>query len=129
VDEPIWISEALALAIHDRQIAEHGGESGIRDRTGLAAALGRLRNLFAYEREASDLARLAAAYLFGFVQNHPFVDGNKRVGLVVCGTFLRLNGTRLAAPLSEFYAAVLAVAKGELREDELAEWVRSHAGN
>ena len=124
MDEPKWIGEALARAIHDRQIAEHGGEAGLRDQNALAAALGRPRNLFAYESERCDLARLAAAYLYGIEQNYPFVDGNKRVGLVLSGVFLRLNGARLVAPLPDLYAMVLGVASGELGEDAAATWIR-----
>ena len=129
MDEPIWVTEALARTIHDRQIAEHGGESGVRDPNTLAAALGRPRNVLAYEPENCDLARLAAAYQFGVEQNHPFVDGNKRVGLVLCGVFLRLNGCRLDAPLFGLYAMVLAVASGELGEEAVAAWIRARAAD
>jgi death-on-curing protein len=124
--EPTWVDERLALAIHARQIAEHGGDSGLRDANALVSALGRPRNLLAYEPETSDLASLAAAYLFGIAKNHPFVDGNKRTALVVSGVFLRLNGERIQAPLQELYAMVIAVATSELSEDGAAEWIRTH---
>lgn len=128
MNEPIWVSEALARAIHARQIAEHGGDDGIRDADLLTSAFGRPRNLFAYEGESVDLARLAAAYLYGVVQNHPFVDGNKRVGLVVCGLFLRLNGHRLSASLGDLYMLVIGIATGELGEQDAAEWIRQNVG-
>lgn len=124
---PIWVNNALAVAIHDRQLAEHGGELGVRDAVLLQSALAKPRNLFEYELHAVDLPRLAAAYLFGVVNNHPFVDGNKRTGYVVCSVFLRLNGQRLAAPLPELYKMVMAAASGEIDEEEIAQFLRAHS--
>ncbi len=126
MDESIWIGERLALAIHNRQIAEHGGEAGVRDSTLLSSGLNRARNVFAYERESADIARMAAAYLFGIVRNHLFVDGNKRTGLVVCGVFLRLNGHRLAASLEGMYAITMATANAEMDEVQISEWIRRY---
>ena len=125
--EPIWVGEPVALAIHGRQISEHGGDGGIRDEALLSSALAKPRNIFAYSPHEADIARLAAAYLYGIVTNHPFVDGNKRTGLVVCGVFLRLNEHRLTAPLPELYAMVIAAASGEIVEDEIAEFIRAHS--
>ncbi len=123
--EPIWIDERLALAIHRMQIAEHDGDDGVRDHTLLASALARPRNVFAYEPEATDLARLGAEYLFGICRNHPFVDGNKRTAAVVCEAFLNLNGVQLDASDEEFYLTTMAVASGESDAKELSGWIRS----
>ena len=114
------------MAIHGRQISEHGGDGGVRDATLLRSALAKPRNLFEYNPHEADIARLAAAYLYGIVNNHPFIDGNKRTGLVVCGVFLRLNGQRLSAPQSELYAMVMAAASGESDEEEIARFIRGY---
>lgn len=124
--EPIWADEAIALAIHGRQISEHGGDRGVCDTALLSSALAKPRNLFEYSPQEADIPRLAAAYLYGIVNNHPFIDGNKRTGLVVCGVFLRLNGKHLTASLPELYAMVMAVASGEMDEEEIAEFIRTH---
>lgn len=126
MEEPVWISDALALAIHNRQIAEHGGKAGLRDATLLSSGLNRARNIFAFECDTVDIARLAAAYLHGIVRNHPFIDGNKRTGLVLCGVFLRLNGFRLVTPLSDLYTLTLTAATGEISEERMADWIRMH---
>lgn len=125
-EESIWVAESLALAIHGRQMSEHGGVGGVRDATLLRSALANPRNLFEYDPDAADFARLAAAYLYGIVNNHPFIDGNKRTGLVICGVFLRLNGQRLAAPQRELYAIVMAAASGESDEEESARFIRGY---
>ena len=125
--EPIWIRDDLVLAIHRRQLAEHGGGSGIRDQGLLASALARPRNLAAYSDDEPDLAALAASYAYGIVRNHPFVDGNKRVGYVICRTFLELNGRHLDASREEKYRTFLQLAEGRLLEGELAEWLRDHS--
>lgn len=121
--EPAWLDERDALAIHERQLAEHGGGSGVRDEGMLASALSRPRNRFAYG--APDLAELAAAYAFGIARNHPFVDGNKRTAWVVARLFLRLNGAALEFDKPDATRTVLALAAGELGEDELADWFRA----
>ena len=122
--EPVWIDERVALAVHDRQLAEHGGGEGVRDPGALESALARPRNRWAYGE--TDLCRLAAAYAFGIARNHPFVDGNKRTAAVVSETFLVLNGHALEATDAELVVAFLALAAGELSEDELADWFRGH---
>ena len=120
--EPHWILVRAAEAIHKRQIAEHGGIPGIRDRNGLEAALARPRNLFAYGEDAAP-ARLAAAYAFGIAKaNHPFNDGNKRTALVVSLTFLRINGFDLRAPLEERYDKFEGVAAGRVSEGDFSQW-------
>ncbi|HEY7513513.1 MAG TPA: type II toxin-antitoxin system death-on-curing family toxin [Vicinamibacteria bacterium] len=124
--EPVWIRTDVALAIHRRQLEEHGGAGGVRDAGLLASALTRPRNLLAYGDPAPDLAALASAYAFGIARNHPFVDGNKRAAYVICRTFLLLNGHDLSATREEKFATFLGLAKGELSEEELCTWIREH---
>lgn len=126
MDDPIWISVELATAIHQRQLAEHGGIAGVRDPGLLESALARPRQFFAYTDPAPDVAALAASYAFGIARNHPFLDGNKRTAYVVCRTFLLLNGADLTAEKIERYQKFLSLAEGNLSESELAEWLRAH---
>ena len=122
IAEPQWLLRESVLAMHERQLAEHGGGEGIRDSGLLDSALQRPRDNFAYgEPDQSDLA---AAYAFGIARNHPFVDGNKRTALVSCRTFLLINGYELAATREEKYEIFLALAAGELDEVKLAAWLR-----
>ena len=120
--EPNWVLDEAVEAIHNRQLAEHGGAPGVRDPGLLASALARQKNLFAYEGEDSMLPRLAAAYAFGIARNHPFVDGNERTAFVVSLLFLRLNGFTIVATQEERYQAFLALAEGRLDEAELTAW-------
>ena len=122
--EPVWLREDVVRAIHGRQISEHGGAPGVRDDGLLASALARPRNILAYWKKTPDLAALAAAYAFGIARNHPFVDGNKRVALVICRTFLLLNGCDLVAPPAEKYLTIVGVAEGHVSERRLAAWIR-----
>lgn len=122
-----WIKIDRVLAIHSRQIAEHGGSDGLRDRGLLESALARPQNVEAYEPN-SDLARLAASYAFGIVNNHPFIDGNKRTGYVVMETFIVKNGFALRATPADKYVTFLKLAEGSLSEDELAQWIRERLG-
>ena len=122
--EPVWVRDDVVVAIHRRQLAEHGGLEGIRDRGLLASALSRPRNLLAYGSEKPHLAALAAAYAWGIVKDHPFLDGNKRTALVVCRTFLILNGRDVKATQEEKYLTFLRLAEGSLPEHELAAWIR-----
>jgi death on curing protein len=125
IAEPKWLLRDSVLAMHGRQLAEHGGGEGIRDTGLLESALQREPNKFAYGEP--DLFGLAAAYAYGIVRNHPFVDGNKRTALVACRTFLLINGYQLAANGQEKYEIFLALAAGDLSEDALAAWLRDHA--
>ena len=125
-EDPTWVRPEVVLAIHQRQVAEHGGDPGVRDPGLLESALGWPRKLVAYGEQESDLAALAAAYGFGIAGNHPFVDGNKRTALVVCRTFLAINGVDLVAPPEEKYLTFLALAEGRISEPELADWIRLH---
>jgi death on curing protein len=120
--EPQWISARLAVAIHDRQLAEHGGSSGVRDMGLLESAPARPQHAYTYGE--ADLPALAAAYAFGIARNHPFVDGNKRTAYVVCRTFLLINGWDFSDRLEERYAAMIGLAAGEIDEDEFASWLR-----
>jgi len=119
----IWVATQTATAAHAEQIAEHGGGDGVHERL-LDSAMDRPRNLAAYD--TPDAAALAAAYAYGIARNHPFVDGNKRIAAVVSETFLVLNGYRSTASDAELVVAFLALAAGELSEEEMADWFRQH---
>jgi len=124
--EPRWISKKGVLAMHAEQLREHGGLPGIRDENLLDSALARPRNVFAYEENPS-LFRLAASYAFGLAKNHPFVDGNKRIALVVSITFLIAGGWDIDAAKEELYLTFLSLAEGSLSEAGLASWLEAHA--
>ena len=124
MEEPNWINEPFVLAIHERQLAEHGGLDGVRDRGMLQSALAKPRNLLAYGGEEVDLPALAASYAYGIARNHPFLDGNKRSAAVVCEAFLELNGLRLTAANDQMYPQFLALAEGQLTEEALSAWLR-----
>lgn len=117
-----WVSREAALAMHREQLAEHGGGDGVRDPGMFESAMDRPRNLAAYGEP--DVAALAAAYAFGIARNHPFVDGNKRTAAVVSATFVYINGHGIEVGEAEVAATFLALAAGELGEDELAAWFR-----
>jgi death on curing protein len=123
VSDWIWVATDVALAAHREQLAEHGGSNGVRDGRLLDSAMARAPNLSAYGEP--DAASLAATYAFGIARNHPFVDGNKRTAAVVSETFLVLNGYALTATDAEVVVAFLALASGDLSEDELADWFRT----
>jgi death on curing protein len=118
-----WVDRRALLLLHEETLAEHGGLPGLRDPGALDASLARPLHLHAYEPE-SDLARLAAAYAFGIVRNHPFNDGNKRAGFLALGLFLERNGREFVADPVEAIAVILRLAEGKLTELELAEWIR-----
>ena len=120
-----WIDKQVLLLLHDESLAEHGGSSGMRDEGLLDSALARPLNLNAYGKP--DFAALAASYAVGLAKNHPFVDGNKRAAFLALGLFLYMNGYRLTASQPAATVTMLAVAAGEINEDELAEWIRQHA--
>ena len=120
----VWIERTLALAIHERQLAEHGGGSGVRDEALLESALARPQQLFAYGDPPPDLAALAASLAFGLARKHPFVDGNKRTAHVCYRVFLALNDAELIAGADEKYVHMLALAEGSLDEAGFADWLR-----
>ncbi|MGB0514376.1 MAG: type II toxin-antitoxin system death-on-curing family toxin [Wenzhouxiangellaceae bacterium] len=125
--DPVWLPVHVIEAIHERQIAEHGGDSGIRDHGLLESAVARPRHQLSYGGDRIDIPSLAAAYGFGLARNHPFVDGNKRTAYVVMRGFLILNGWELIAPMTERYPAMMALASGQLAEQDLAEWLRRNS--
>lgn len=118
-----WVESQTVHALHKRQILEHGGTNGVRDKGLLLSALARPENLFAYG-EYVDLSALAASYAYEIAKNHPFVDGNKRTALVTAITFLNLNGFDFDAPPAETYIHFLGLAEGTVSEEELANWLR-----
>ena len=119
-----WIDKAILLAVHDRQIAEHGGGQGIRDEGLLESAINRPVNLAGYGQPAA--ADLAAAYAFGIARNHPFVDGNKRTAWVAARLFLMVNAVEIAFDKAEATVMMQQLAAGDLSEDEVARWFRDH---
>lgn len=122
----IWIERPLAIAIHERQLAEHGGGTGVRDESLLDSALARPQQLHSYGDPPPDLADLAASLAFGLARNHPFVDGNKRTAAVTCETFIMLNDAVLDADDLDLYPHYVALAEGSLSEAEFASWLRVH---
>lgn len=123
--EPRWLSRLVVDAIHADQLRQHGGLPGVRDENVLESALARPRQKWAYD-PASDLAMLAAAYAFGLVRNHPYRDGNKRIGFLVLATFLGINGHELDTTDEDVVTTMLALADGSLTEAMLTTWVRDH---
>jgi death-on-curing protein len=123
--EPRWLSRLVVDAVHTDQLREHGGLSGVRDENALESALARPQQRWHYGQEV-DVAALAAAYAFGLVKNHPYRDGNKRIGLLALVTFLGINGFDFDGTDEEVVAAMLMLADGTLSEEQLADWVRSH---
>jgi death-on-curing protein len=124
VAEWIWVRQDVVLALHDEQIAEHSGLSGIRDAALVESALARPLNLAAYGEP--DAADLAAAYAFGLARNHPFADGNKRSAAVVALTFLLLNDVAFEISEAQLVVMTMALAAGDLSEEEVARWFRDH---
>jgi len=122
--EPIWLDSRIAHAIHDRQLAEHGGGAGLRDQGALESAMARPVNQWSYGED--DRMRLAAAYAFGVARNHPFADGNKRTAWILARLFLMANGIEIEFDKVDAINTVLALAAGELSEEELADWFRQH---
>ncbi|MPZ44053.1 MAG: type II toxin-antitoxin system death-on-curing family toxin [Betaproteobacteria bacterium] len=120
----VWLQKDLLLAIHARQVAEHGGSHGIRDEALLESALARPQQRAAYGDPEPDLANLAAALAYGLARNHAFVDGNKRTAHVAYRTFLVLNGADVVAADEEKYVAMMALAEGKHSEREFAAWLR-----
>jgi death-on-curing protein len=126
MNEPKWVSLAVVMAIHEAQLAEHGGSVGIRDQGLLESALARPRQVYAYS-DSPSLCRLASAYAFGIAKNHAFLDGNKRTAWVVCAVFLELNGRRVVASQADVVATMLGVADSSLNEEAFAEWLERNS--
>jgi len=126
VKEPVWIEERDALALHGRLLALHGGAGGVRDQGLLQSALARPKQLRAYGDDP-DIFELAGAYTAGIVRNHPFIDGNKRVGFVIGVLFLEINGYRFTALEEDATQAVMALASGSMDEASFAAWMRANS--
>jgi death-on-curing protein len=128
VEEPIWLTRLMLDTIHSELLSEHGGAPGIRAGGDdlIESALARPQQKYAYA-DNPDLADLGAAYLFGLVKNHGYIDGNKRVGFAAAATFLLLNGVRLTASEEDAFQAVIETVEGHLSEPQLADWIRSNA--
>ena len=126
--EPRWLGRLAVDEAHFRQIREHGGAYRMRDENALESALARPRQRWQYEHTAS-LAELAAAYAFGLTRNHPYVDGNKRIALVVMAAFLTRNGVELRATNVEALSVMFALAAGQMTEGELGGWIDAHAAH
>jgi death on curing protein len=123
-EEPNWLTYEQVLAIHSRQLRRYGGASGLRDEGILRSALERPVAKWQYEQ--ADLAMLAAAYAFGLAKNHAFVDGNKRVAFITMVVFLRKNGVHFAPDQAQSTKIMLALAAGEVSEENLARWIRDN---
>jgi death-on-curing protein len=124
MSEPSWLTRQIVVAIHNEQLAIHGGAGGLRDEGMLESALDRPRNRSAYE--SAELAELAAAYAFGIARNHPFVDGDKRTSLLALYTFLGVNGIDFVVAEADAAAMILALAAGEVNEEGLIRWIRDN---
>lgn len=122
----IWISESDTLLIHERLLALNGGAAGLRDRGLLQSALARPQQLRNYGDNPS-IVDLAAAYIAGIVKNHPFVDGNKRVGFAVGILFLEMNGLTFIADPIVAADTILSVASGQLNEAELSRFLQANS--
>lgn len=120
----VWIATEVAVEVHREQLIEHGGSHGIKDFGSLESAMARPLQLAVHA--GPDVAALAAAYAYGIVRNHPFVDGNKRTAAVISEAFLDLNGFGLGASDAELVVAFVDLAAGALDERELADWFRTH---
>lgn len=122
--DPVWVERQTVLIAHSESLAAHGGAVGVRDEGLLDSALARPLNLHAYG--GGDAAALAAAYAFGIVRNHPFVDGNKRTAFLVSALFMELNGFRFVASEADATVRTLALAASEISEEEFAAWLREN---
>jgi death-on-curing protein len=124
MNEPFWLTVAMIVAIHDEQLAIHGGSAGLRDHGLLESALDRSRNKWAYEQ--AELPELPAAYGYGIARNHPFIDGNKRTALLAIYTFPGVNDVDFIVPEADAATIILALAAGEVSEESLARWIRDN---
>ena len=122
--KPVWVERAAVKMLHDESLALHGGAGGLREAGLLDSALARPQNLRAYGE--ADAAALAAAYAFGIIKNHPFIDGNKRTGFLAATLFLEANGFRFGAGEADVVMRTLSLAAGEIDEAEFAAWLREN---
>ncbi|WP_100896920.1 type II toxin-antitoxin system death-on-curing family toxin [Nostoc flagelliforme] len=126
MNEPFWLDETIVRAMHEDQLAQHGGLAGIRDNNLFLASLDRPKNLLAYGEPTPTILDLAAAYGYGFAKNHAFVDGNKRVAFVTMATFLELNGYSLNIPETEVVLMMERLATGKETQESIAEWLQEN---
>ena len=127
MSEPVWVLRDVVLAIQEQLLAEFGGAAGIRDEGLLDSALSRPENRYAYEQ--AGIFELAAAHAFGLVRNHPFIDGNKRIGFTVAILFLELNGWRFSASEADAVVKTLALAASVMDEVEYADWLKAYSNS
>jgi death-on-curing protein len=123
---PIWINKAVVLAIHDEQLAEHGGPAGTVDEKILESALAKPQRRLVYDNRVLDTIELAAIYVLALAQRQSFADGNKRVSAVVTELFLNLNGFDLFAEDSEIVRVWRAIAVKTMSDDEFLLWLRQY---
>lgn len=123
--EPRWLTRLVVDAIHNDQLREHGGRPGVRDENVLESALARPQQKWHYDN-ATDLASLAAAYAFGFVKNHPYRDGNKRIGFLTLVTFLGINSVEFDAAEADIVVTIVSLADGTTSDEQLSQWIRQH---
>lgn len=124
MEEPIWIQNDVVLAVHQRQIAEHGGINGTRDPEALESALHNPKHTYHYADSNLDIALIAASYAFGISSAHPFLDGNKRTAFVICRLFLKLNGYNISTTQEDKYLTFMKLAAGDISQEQLADWIR-----
>jgi death-on-curing protein len=124
---PIWVMHEAVIAIHKRQIAEHGGGPGIRDSSLLESALAKPKNAFSYSDEQLSIPSLASAYAYGIARNHPFVDGNKRTSLIISLLFLELNNWELLCDAENLYGTFMKLSDGSLSAEDLSAWFTKHS--
>ena len=125
MNQPVWVRRDVIIAYHELLLAAHGGASGIRDACRLDSALARPENLFSYDDPT--MYKLAASYAFGLMKNHPFVNGNKRIGFATSVLFLELNSLRFRATEVEAVLKTLALAAGGLSEEGYAAWLEANS--
>ena len=123
--EPLWLNREDCLAIHEMMLAQHGRLAGMRDEGLLESALSKPQNLFA--SSSPTLAEMAASYAAGIILNHPFLDGNKRTGFLLAGTFLEVNGMEFMATEESVVEMTLALASGKLKQAGFAQWLSKNS--
>ena len=122
----LWLTKDMVEAFHRESLVRFGGSDGFRDEGLMLSALARPENILAYEPDA-DFFRLAAAYCAGIVKNHPFIDGNKRTGVLCAVVFLGINGVETSFDEAEIVAMIYGLSASEVTELQLENWLRSSA--